>query len=208
MIGKSVIRWGGGSLLAAATVLAVGAGTARAAPAPVPALGTRLHANLTPVAAATGSGRFDALLVKTGPFLAGGPVPGSNVSPPTVCPPSPLMIPCRAGGGGGVPPFQIPPVPPTGVHWLLVWRLVLTGVTGPAKATVHLGVQGAASPILSTLCSSCRTVARGHMKLTGDQAQQLLKGNGTVDVQAASGELTGKIGVGTHFLFTARAARK
>jgi hypothetical protein len=114
-----------------------------------------------------------------------------------------MGIACRIGGGGGLPPFQVPPVSPVGVHWMLVWRLALSGVTGPASASIHLGTQGAASPILSTLCTTCQAVATGHMTLTADQAQLLLKGDGYINVQAASGELNGQIVIVNHFFFSA-----
>jgi len=111
------------------------------------------------------------------------------------------------GGGQGAPPFPVPPVPPSGVHWTLVWRLALSGVTGPASASIHLGAQGAASPILSTLCSTCQAVSTGHLTVTADQAQLFLKGNGYVNVQAASGELSGHILIGNHFFFSAPVRR-
>jgi hypothetical protein len=195
--------------------MAVAGGTAgamRASPTPlrVPAIGFRLHADVAPVGSATGRGRFDALLVRTGPgqVRAGGTLPGASASPPLNCPPNPRMgIPCRISGGGGLPPFQVPPVPPTGVHWLLVWRLALSGVTGPASASIHLGTQGAANPILSTLCTACQAVATGHMAVTVNQAQLLLKGNGYVNVQAASGQLSGQIALVNHFRFSAPVRR-
>jgi len=116
--------------------------------------------------------------------------------------------PCIIGGGGqGTPPLPVPPVPPSGVHWTLVWRLALSGVTGPASASIHLGTQGAASPILNTLCSACQSVATGHLAVTAAQAQLFLKGNGYVNVQAASGELSGHILTGNHFLFRAPVRR-
>ena len=98
-------------------------------------------------------------------------------------------------------------MPPVGVHWMLVWRLALSGVSGPASASIHLGTQGAASPILSTLCTRCQVVATGHLTVTANQAQLLLKGNGYVNVQAASGGLSGHIVVVSHFLFSAPVRR-
>jgi len=210
---KRVMQISGGLVLVAITALVVGtgvAGAARSLPARVPVLVFRLHASLAPVGSASGSGRFDALLIRTGPGeLKGGVLPGAVAAPRIVCPPDPRMgVPCiMGGGGGGAPPLPVPVVPATGVHWLLIWRLGLTGVTGPVTATVHLGAQGAASPTLTTLCSSCQVVARGHMAVTTDQAQQLLKGTGTVDVQATSGQLAGTITVVNHFLFSAPVRR-
>jgi hypothetical protein len=90
---------------------------------------------------------------------------------------------------------------------MLVWRLALSGVTGPASASLHIGARRAASPILSTLCTTCQTVANGHMTVTAAQAQLLLKGNGYVDVQAASGQLSGRIVVVSHFTFNAPVRR-
>jgi hypothetical protein len=111
------------------------------------------------------------------------------------------------GGGQGAPPLPVPPVPPVGVHWMLVWRLALSGVTGPTSASLHLGAQGAASPILTTLCRTCQAVATGHLTLIVDQAQLLLKGDGSADVQAASGELSGQIIVVNHVFFSAQVRR-
>jgi hypothetical protein len=115
-------------------------------------------------------------------------LPGANVQPgEVICPPNPRMgIPC-IDGGQGTPPLPVPAVPPSGVHWMLIWRLALSGVTGPATASIHLGTQGAASPIMSTLCSACQAVAQGHITVTASQAQLFLTGHGFVDVQAASG---------------------
>ena len=91
---------------------------------------------------------------------------------------------------------------------MLIWRLGVSGVTSPASASIHLGTQGAASPILSTLCTACQAVATGHMTVTANQAQPLLKGDGYVDVQATSGELSGHIAVVTHFVFSAPVRAK
>jgi hypothetical protein len=214
---KRVVYWGGALSLVAVVVLAVAVGTAgavRSSPLPVrvPAVGFRLHADLAPVGSAKGSGRFDALLIRTGPgqVRPGGRLPGASASPRVACPPNtnpPLGIACRIGAGGGLPPFPIPPVPPSGVHWLLVWRLADSGVTGPTSASIHLGTQGAASPILSTLCTACQAVATGHMTVTANQAQLLLKGNGYVDLQATSGELSGHILLVNHFVFSAPVRR-
>jgi hypothetical protein len=211
-MGKRVIHWSGALSLVAVVVFAVAVGTAaatRSGPVRVPAVGFRLHADLTPVGSATGHGRFDALLIRTGPgqVRAGGTLPGASAPPPANCPPNPrLGIPCRIGGGG-LPPFQVPPVPPVGVHWMVVWRLALSGVTGPASASIRLGTQGAASPILSTLCTRCQVVATGHLTVTGNQAQLLLKGDGYVNVQAASGGLSAHIVVVNHFFFSAPVRR-
>src|SRR5712692_10435203 len=208
---NKAIHLGGALALVAMGALAVAVGTAgavtsRPAAVRVPAIAVRLHADLTPVGSATGSGRFDALLIRSGPgqVRAGATLPGPRGN----CPPNPRIgVPCRIGGGGGLPPFPIPAVPPTGVHWMIVWRLALSGVAGPASASIHLGAQGAASPILGTLCSSCQAVTTGHMTLTADQAQLFLKGDGYVDVSAASGQLSGHIVVVGHFSFSAPVRR-
>jgi hypothetical protein len=208
---NKAIHLGGVLALVAMGALAVAVGTAgavtsRRAAVSVPAIAVRLHADLTPVGSATSSGRFDALLIRTGPGLvrAGATLPAPRGS----CPPNPRMgIPCVIGPGRGFPGFPIPAVPPTGVHWTIVWRLSLSGVTGPASASIHLGAQGAASPILATLCSSCQPVTRGHMTLTADQAQLFLKGDGYVNVSAASGELNGHIVVAGRIFFNAPVRR-
>jgi hypothetical protein len=185
-----------------------GAMRASSARVRVPAIAFRLHADLNTVGSATGSGRFDALLVRTGPgqVRGGGTLPGASASPHVICPPPPRMGVCRIGGGGG-PPLPVPPVPPSGVHWILVWRMSVSGITGPASASIHLGAQGAASPILSTLCTTCQAVATGHMTVTTHQAQSLLKGDGYLDVQAASGALSGHIVTLSHVFFSVPVRR-
>jgi hypothetical protein len=177
-------------LLVVAGVAAAGT-TRSAALVRVPVVGYRLQATLAPVGTATGSGRFDALLVRTGPGAIPVTRSGRVSAPRVVCPPNPRMgIPCRIGPGGLFPPV---PIPPTGVHWLLVWRLELTGAAGPASASIQIGTQGTASRLLGTLCANCQPLARGHMSVTLDQARLLLHGQGYIDVQAASGELNGRI---------------
>ena len=238
---KRTIHGSAALALVAVVGLAVAVGTADAVRSiPVPAAGVRLHADLAAVGSASGSGRFDALLVRTGPgsvrvakTLPGPNAPPSGVTcpPPTnppsgkacgpssgpnpppggvICPPptNPMSgTACVIGGGKGAPPLPVPPVPQSGVHWLLVWRLAHSGVTGPASASIHLGTQGAASPVLSTLCTACQAVATGHMPVTADQAQQLLKADGYVDLQATSGQLSGHIVLVNHFVFSAPVRR-
>jgi hypothetical protein len=163
----------------------------------VPVVAYRLHATLAPVGSATGSGRFDALLVRTGPGQAPATASPRVPAPGVVCPANPRMgVPCRIGPGAQFPPFAIPP---SGVRWTLVWRLGLTNVTGPASASIHVGMQGTASPAVGALCSNCQLLTRGHMTVSTDQALGLLKSNGYVDVQATSGELSGHIVTINHF---------
>jgi hypothetical protein len=50
-------------------------------------------------------------------------------------------------------------------------------------------------------------VAPRHLTLTADQAQLFLKGDGYVDVNAASGQLNGHIVVVGHFSFSAPVRR-
>ena len=171
----------------------------------VPVVGYRLHATLSPVGSATDSGRFDALLVRTGR----GTIPVSGAprvpAPPIACTPSLRMgIPCRIGPVGQFPPF---PIPPTGVHWTLVWRLALTGITGPVNATVQIGTRGSVSQLLATLCTSCQSSAKGHLSVTASQARLLLTRQSYVDVQAATGELSGRIVVVNWFATTSPVRR-
>jgi hypothetical protein len=189
------------ALLIAGAEGAISAGTVTR----VPIVAYRLHATLTPVGSATGSGHFDALLIKSGPGQTR--VAGSPLGPtsPVVCSPNPRMgISCRIGGSGQLPPVSIPA---TGVHWTLIWRLRLADVTGPATASIHADTQGAASPTLTTLCTSCQALAKGHLTLTPNQSQLLLTGDSDVDVQTTSGQLTGQIVTVTHF-FTMALARR
>jgi hypothetical protein len=60
---------------------------------------------------------------------------------------------------------------------------------------------------MGTLCTGCQDLVRGHLTVSSEQAQLLLKGDGTVDVHATSGELSGKILVVSHTFFTAPVRR-
>ena len=186
-------------------LLAFGAGGATASQAtPVvrtPVAVYRLHAVLRAVGTATGSGRFDALLVRSGP----GPAPRTTaprVPPvPVTCPPNPRMgMPCRIGPGGQFPPF---PTQPAGVHWMLLWRLSLTGVIAPATAELRLAAQGPSGTLLTKLCTDCGPVTDGRITLTANQAVALIRGHSSAQVRASSGQLSGRIITLNHFITTA-----
>jgi hypothetical protein len=67
---RAIYLSGALSLVVVATAVLVGtAGATRSSPRVVPAVGVRLHADLALVGSASGSGRFDAFLVRTGTWV-------------------------------------------------------------------------------------------------------------------------------------------
>lgn len=181
----------------------VAAGLALAAPISpqTPAVGYRLAAQLTAaqeVPAGTGStsakGRFDGLLVRTGPGQAAkvGPLPaGCKVVSPSPRSGLPTKIVCDSGR------LTLPLPKVAGVRWTLAWRLTFSGLTGSATAAhIHLGAKGEAGPVEIPLCGPCATTVKGTSPVTAAQATALLHGGDYVNVhtaQNANGEIRGQI---------------
>jgi hypothetical protein len=178
---------GGGAL--AASVSAV--------PAAVP-VGYRVEAALRPFASAVGSGEFTAMLVRTEPPMVTAPEtaePLQGALLPAGCKliSSPKMstVPDRIKCGLE-PAF---PLPKTGVHWLLVWRLTHTGPAGSASAVIETipAAEGVPPAIVAKLCNNCPRIVFGHLALDPARATALLGGNAYALVSSAAGELRGRV---------------
>jgi len=193
----SVLATLGGAIAFAAAGLAVAAPISPQ----TPAVGYRLTAQLTPaqeVPAGTGStsakGRFDGLLVRTGPGQAGkvaalpagckvvNPPRGSGIATKIVCDNGRLTLP-------------LPKV--AGIHWTLAWRLSFSGLSGPATAAhIHVGAHGVAGPVSIPLCGPCTVTVKGTTPVSAAQATALLRGGDYVNVHTdknPSGEIRGQI---------------
>ncbi len=181
----------------------VAAGLALAAPSSpqTASAGYRLTAQLTAaqeVPAGTGStsakGRFDGLLVRTGPGQAAkvGALPaGCKVVSPSPRSGLPTKIVCDNGR------LTLPLPKVAGVRWTLAWRLTFSGLTGPATAAhIHLGAIGHAGPVEIPLCGPCATTVKGTSPVTATQATALLHGGDYANVHTAKnmgGEIRGQI---------------
>ena len=152
----------------------VAAGLALAAPnSPQTAsAGYRLTAQLTAaqeVPAGTGStsakGRFDGLLVRTGPGQAAkvGALPaGCKVVSPSPRSGLPTKIVCDNGR------LTLPLPKVAGVRWTLAWRLTFSGLTGPATAAhIHLGAHGPCRPGRDPALRALRHHGQGHLARHG-----------------------------------------
>jgi hypothetical protein len=170
---------------------------------PTHATGFRLTARLAPAAGtSSASGKWDGILVHMVGVVKQGPmpsVPGCSVSAPK--PGGPGQAPPRGSGvphkikcGGPVPPF---PVPGSGNHWVLGWRLSFQNLSSTVNGTdIRIQAPGAASTVAATLCGPCTSGTAGHMTVTDDQAAALVAGYGSVVVRTANnpnGEISGPI---------------
>ena len=170
---------------------------------PTHATGYRLTAKLAPSSStSSASGTWNGILVHTVGVVKQGAmpsVPGCSVSGPKPggpgqAPPRGSGIPHKISCKGPVPPFS---VPGSGNHWILGWRLTFQNLSSPVNGTdVRIQTPGAASTVAATLCGPCTSGTVGHITLTDDQANALVKGYGSVVVRTAnnpSGELSGPI---------------
>ena len=173
------------------------------APRAVHAMGYRLGATLTPSSSSsTASGHWDGILVHVVGVVKNGTmpsIPGCSVTAPK--PGGPGQAPPRASGvphqikcGGAVPPFI---VPGSGNQWVLGWRLTYSNLSSAVTGTdMRIQVPGQASTVAATLCGACASRASGHLTVTDDQANSLLKGYGSIVVRTANspnGEISGPI---------------
>jgi hypothetical protein len=173
------------------------------APRAVHATGYRLAANLTPSStSSTATGHWDGILVHVVGVVKNGTmpsIPGCSVTAPK--PGGPGQAPPRASGvphqikcSGPVPPFI---VPGSGVHWILGWRLTFSNLSSAVTGTdMRIQLPGQASAVAATLCGACVSHQFGHLTVTDDQADSLLKGYGSIVVRTAnspSGEISGPI---------------
>ena len=173
------------------------------APRAVHALGYRLGATLTPTSSSsTASGHWDGILVHVVGVVKNGTmptIPGCSVTAPKAggpgqAPPRASGLPHQIKCGGAVPPFV---VPGSGNHWILGWRLTYSNLSSAVTGTdMLIQVPGQASTVAATLCGACASRASGHMTVTDDQANDLLKGYGSIVVRTSSlpnGEISGPI---------------
>ena len=178
-----------------------------ATPAPVHAVGARLSAKLVPASnTSTAAGQWDGVLVHTFGTVHNGAmpsVPGCAVTAPK--PGGPGQAPPRQSGiphqirckSGAVPPFL---VPSSGQHWILGWKLTYSNLSSAVSSAdiIIITVAAGAAPVApATLCSStCASGKFGRTMVTGDQANAILKGQGTVVVSTVNnpaGEISGPI---------------
>jgi CHRD domain len=169
---------------------------AGAARADIHAVAYRLTATLTPgqevpaVQAPTAAiGHFNGVLLRSGIGAARvGALAGCKV----VTAPRRIGLPTRLNCGGSI--VTMPGAPG---QWRLVWRLSVSGLSGPATgADLHMAPVGHAAPPAFALCGPCQSVSHGHMVLTAGQASALATNAAYVNVDTAAnpgGEIRGQI---------------
>jgi len=185
-----------GALAVVAAGIALAAGTA-AARTSAHAVAYRLTATLTPsqvvpaVQAPAGAvGRFHGVLLRSG---AGAIKVASMAGCKVVVPPKRSGLPMRINCGGGA----VGTVPTATGQWRLVWRLSVSGLSGPATAAaIHLAAAGKAAAPAFAMCSPCVRPMHGQMALSDAQASSLTSNAAYVDVDTAAhpgGEIRGQI---------------
>ena len=173
------------------------------APRAVHAIGTRLGATLTPASSSsTAAGHWDGVLVHIVGVVKNGTmpsIPGCSVTAPKAggpgqAPPRASGLPHQIKCGGAVPPFV---VPGSGNHWVLGWRLTYSNLSSSVTGTdMRIQAPGQASTVAATLCGACAVRSSGHLTVTDDQANSLLKGYGSIVVRTTNspdGEISGQI---------------
>ena len=185
-----------GALAVVAAGIALAAGTA-AASTSAHAVAYKLTATLTPnqvvpaVQAPAGAvGHFHGVLLRSGPgAIKAASLAGCKV----VVPPRRSGLPTRLNCGGGA----VGTMPAATGQWRLVWRLSVSGLSGPATAAaIHLAAAGNAAVPAFTMCGPCLKVSHGQMALSDGQASSLVSSASYVDVDTAAhpgGEVRGQI---------------
>lgn len=183
------------ALAVVATAIAMAAGSAFAATS-VNAVAYRLTATLTPsqvvpaVQAPAGAvGHFHGVLFRSG---AGAARIAALAGCKIVQPPRRSGLPTGVNCGGAR--GTLPGAPG---QWRLVWRLSVSGLSGPAtSAAIHMAPAGHTAAPAFAMCAPCRTVSHGQLALTADQATSLAGNAAYVDVSTAAhpdGEIRGQI---------------
>ena len=82
---------------------------------------------------------------------------------------------------------------------MLSWKLVFSGLTGPATAAhIHMGKTGVAGPVIVPLCGPCKSGMTGKVKITDKVIDALESGKAYANVHTAKnagGEIRGQIKV-------------
>ncbi len=184
-----------GAALAVLIGVAAAAGTAGASPAQVHAAAYRLTATLSAAqevpavqAPAAANGRFNAVLFRSGVGVAKiAALAGCKV----IVPPRRSGLPTRITCNGSVVTLPAPG------QWRLLWRLSVSGLSGPATAAgIHIAPAGHAAPPAFALCGPCGSVSHGYLAITAGQANSLVGNASYVNVTTAAnpgGEIRGQI---------------
>jgi hypothetical protein len=164
----------------------------------------------------TASGHWMGWLVHTNGMLTSGVVrtaPACSVNGPPNRPVKPQhpAQPSRASGPRiACRPFPSAPLPASGNHWTLFWKLTYNALSGPSTGTdIRVSAPGAApsaaGALLATICSPCVSGKFARMEVDADQAQALIDNRGFVVVRTAAkpdGEISGAITRATQLLNT------
>jgi hypothetical protein len=186
----------GAALAVVAVGIAVAAGTASASRADIHAAAYRLTATLTPgqevpaVQAPTAAvGHFHGVLLRSG---IGAAKVAALAGCKVITPPRRSGLPTRINCGGSTVLM-----PAAAGQWRLVWRLSVSGLSGPATgADIHMATAGHAAAPAFALCGPCQSVSQGRMVLSADQATALSTNAAYVNVDTAAnpgGEIRGQI---------------
>lgn len=183
------------SLAVVAIGIAVATGTAFAARS-ANAVAYRLTATLTPsqvvpaVQAPAGAvGHFRGVLIRSG---AGAAKVASLAGCKIVQPPRRSGLPFKMNCAGAI--VTMPGAPG---EWRLIWRLSVSGLSGPAtSAAIHMAAAGHTAAAAFAVCAPCHTISHGQLAVTADQASSLASNAAYVDVSTAAhpaGEIRGQI---------------
>jgi hypothetical protein len=84
---------------------------------------------------------------------------------------------------------------------VLVWQLTFSGLTGKAVAAhIHSGARGKSGPVIVSLCSPCKTGAKGRVTVNTSVLDAIQSTRTYVNVHTArnpAGEIRGQLGAAT-----------